>query len=76
MEQKRKLKLTLFLGLMSIFLYILLYKFSPLLSNYGQKGGWYFILPIGVAFIFSIVHGAFTGHFWDSVGLKAAKKTG
>ncbi|OGT02727.1 MAG: hypothetical protein A3F73_07430 [Gallionellales bacterium RIFCSPLOWO2_12_FULL_59_22] len=32
------------------------------------------LVPIIIAFILSFVHGAFTGLFWDVVGLKAAKK--
>lgn len=30
------------------------------------------LLPVLVAFAISYVHGAFTGWFWDSMGLKAA----
>ncbi|MEO1766087.1 hypothetical protein [Thiobacter aerophilum] len=32
------------------------------------------LVPIVVAFVMSYAHGAFTGMFWDSLGLKAAKK--
>jgi hypothetical protein len=39
-----------------------------------QKGNWLFVLiPIFIAFVLSYVHGAFTGLFWDVVGLKAKK---
>lgn len=39
------------------------------------EGNWLNVLvPIIVAFVMSYVHGAFTGMFWDSLGLKAAKK--
>jgi hypothetical protein len=31
----------------------------------------WFLVPIAVALLFSLVHGAFTGHFWDLLGLKA-----
>lgn len=30
-----------------------------------------FFVPIGIALLFSFVHGAFTGRFWDVLGLKA-----
>lgn len=33
----------------------------------------FFLVPIGIAFVFSLVHGAFTAYFWDAVGLKAAE---
>jgi hypothetical protein len=31
-------------------------------------------VPIIAAFVVSYVHGAFTGMFWDTLGLKAANK--
>jgi len=31
---------------------------------------WSFLIPIVIALVFSFVHGAFTGAFWDAVGLK------
>ena len=33
---------------------------------------WNALLPIAYALILSYAHGAFTGHFWESMGLKAA----
>lgn len=36
----------------------------------GEKS--LFLIPIVVAFVFSFVHGAFTGHFWEALGLRAA----
>ncbi|MEJ5212029.1 MAG: hypothetical protein WHV61_11470 [Burkholderiales bacterium] len=40
-----------------------------------KEGNWMNVLvPIVVAFVMSYVHGAFTAMFWDSLGLKAAKK--
>jgi hypothetical protein len=30
-------------------------------------------VPVAMAFLFSLVHGAFTGHFWDVLGIKARK---
>ncbi len=62
---------TLSLGILSITLYFLLYYFNDLILEYSKEGGWYFIVPIVIAFIFSIVHGGFTGYFWDLLGVKA-----
>ncbi|MEQ1668196.1 MAG: hypothetical protein ABL868_07050 [Sulfuriferula sp.] len=36
--------------------------------------GWYIFAPIMVALIISYAHGAFTGQFWEAIGLTAAKK--
>ncbi|MBF0140386.1 MAG: hypothetical protein HQL74_08910 [Magnetococcales bacterium] len=68
---------TLLLGIISATLYLLLYLYSDILTNIatmirqGHKG--YVVIPIGIALIFSFVHGAFTGRFWDLLGLKAKK---
>ena len=74
----RALILTLILGLASAGLYILLFVFSdklPELAAINRQGEHrlYALVPIGIALLFSFVHGAFTGHFWDLLGLRAKK---
>ncbi len=65
------------LGLLSLVLYIQLFHFDAelreitLATNQGHKS--YFLVPIGIAFLFSLVHGAFTDRFWDVLGVKARK---
>jgi hypothetical protein len=39
-----------------------------------EGNGLFVLVPILIAFLVSYVHGAFTGMFWDSLGLKAAPK--
>lgn len=62
---------TLIYGVISITLYFLLYFFNEEILLRSKEGGWNFILPILIAFTFSIVHGNFTGYFWDMIGIKA-----
>ena len=74
----RALVLTLSLGLASVGLYILLFVFSdklPELAAITRQGEHkiYALVPIAIALVFSFVHGAFTGHFWDLLGLRAKK---
>ena len=74
----RTLLLTLILGAASAGLYILLFVFSarlPELAAITRQGGHklYALVPIAIALVFSFVHGAFTGHFWDLLGLRAKK---
>lgn len=35
---------------------------------------WLVLVPIAIAFAISFAHGAFTGLFWEAMGLKAAAK--
>lgn len=73
----RALVLTLVLGAASAGLYALLYLFSntitelAALTRQGEK--LYALVPLVIAMVFSLVHGAFTGHFWDLLGLRAKK---
>jgi len=67
------------LGVLSGGLYFLLYTFSgdirqiAEMTNRGDRT--YFLLPIGIAFLFSAVHGLFTDRFWEALGLKAKRST-
>jgi len=47
------------------------------LGGHIQPGTWWHVLvPILIAFAISSVHGAFTGLFWDLMGLKPASHPG
>lgn len=69
---------TLVLGCASAGLYFLLFLYAdklPELSEATRQGEKiYALVPLGIALVFSFVHGAFTGRFWDLLGLKAKKK--
>ena len=73
----RKYRLVFSYGVLSIALYALLYYFSADLvaiardTHAGHKA--MFFLPIVLALVFSVIHGAFTSHFWDVLGVKARK---
>lgn len=60
-------------GLVSVVLYFLLYLFEDEILEFTSQGGWYFIAPVVIAFLISFVHGNFTAHFWEVLGIKAKK---
>lgn len=74
----RALLITTTLGAASLALYLLLFHYADLLSELAtatrQGDKIYVLVPMVIAFLFSLVHGAFTGHFWDVIGLKAKGK--
>ncbi len=53
--------------------------YAGLLMNEGQvmdlftRGGWYTVLPVGAAFLFSFIHGAFASNLLSALGLEAKK---
>jgi len=68
----------LIFGAVSAVLYTLMFMFSDHLVEYARRTRQgehiWFLVPIVIAFVFSYVHGTFTGSFWDALGLKAAQK--
>ncbi|MDH5228630.1 MAG: hypothetical protein OEZ58_19165 [Gammaproteobacteria bacterium] len=77
-ENKTSVLSVLILGVLSIALYISLYVFNDeilAIATQVQAGDKaLFLVPIAIAFVFSYIHGAFTGRFWDVLGFKAAVK--
>jgi len=61
-------------GVMSGLLYFLLFHFEREVLQFTSKGGWSFLLPVAVAFIFSYFHGQFTSRFWDMFNIKAKQR--
>ena len=73
-SKKKPYGAVLILGIMSLALYVVLLTQQEVVNEYFTKGGVYAFLPIAAAFIFSIVHGNFTGNFWTVLGVEASKK--
>lgn len=68
-----KIAKTLLLGIAVLALYFALFYYEKTLLALSAQGKWNFVIPVGIAFIFSFVHGIFTSEFWDAVGLKSKK---
>ena len=70
-----KVGTALIYGAGSVGLYSLLYHYNAELiqmaqtTHHGEKA--YFFVPIVIALVFSFIHGSFTGHFWEALGIKA-----
>jgi len=76
LQKKRKaLKSTIAFGLFSCVLYLAVFLNQGTVMTYFTKGGMYAALPVLTAFLFSFVHGAFTGSFWSALGIEASKKS-
>jgi len=74
-KKKPYIKALLF-GVVSVAIYaVLLTRQEDINANFA-RGGAYALLPIATAFLFSIVHGNFTGLFWSVMGIEASKKKG
>lgn len=72
--RKKPVGKMIIMGIVSVALYGLLLSNQGVINGYMVRGGLYAFLPIAVAFIFSMVHGSFTGKFWTVLGIEAAKK--
>jgi hypothetical protein len=72
--KKKPVGAMIVMGIISIALYTTLLLKQDLLNTTFAQGGWYALLPIIMAFVFSFFHGSFTGHFWTVLGIEAARK--
>ena len=70
---ERKTARTLALGALTLLLYAGLFLTEDRVLHVSAQGGWYGLIPVAIAFIFSLAHGAFTGYFWDALGVEARK---
>jgi hypothetical protein len=73
-DKKKLVKKTIFFGALSALLYGTVFTHTDLVTQLYTKGGAYAALPIATAFIFSFVHGAFTGNVWSILGIEAITK--
>jgi hypothetical protein len=74
--KKKAFASAIVMGALSVGLYALLFVKQELVNATFGKGGAYALLPIATAFVFSFVHGSFTGNFWTALGIEAAKAKG
>jgi len=73
-KKKKPYAALLVMGLLSAALYTFLLTKQTTINQYFAMGGAYAFLPIATAFLFSYVHGSFTGNFWTVLGIEASKK--
>ena len=73
-SKKKPYGAAIILGIISLALYVGLLTQQEVVNEYFTKGGVYAFLPIAAAFLFSFVHGNFTGNFWTVLGVEASKK--
>lgn len=60
-------------GTLSIAGYAYLMTHQKLVMDTFTMGGWHAVFPVGTAFLFSFVHGAFSSNLLDVLGLTAKK---
>ena len=59
-------------GLVSALCYGLLFSYQKeVMAAFTRTDGWYPVLPVVTALVFSFAHGAFTGYFWEVLGVRA-----
>lgn len=64
-------------GVLSGALYLLLYLYEKeIMESFTRTDGWYPVLPVITAFVFSFAHGAFAGCFWEVIGIRARPRSG
>lgn len=63
-------------GVISGALYLLLYLYErEMVTVFTRTDGWYPALPVIAALVFSFAHGAFTGYFWEVLGVTGKRES-
>jgi hypothetical protein len=56
-------------GAASVLCYAVLFAYEKeVMVLFTRTDGWYPLLPVLTAFVFSFAHGAFTAYFWEVMG--------
>src|SRR5690349_702413 len=69
----------IFWGAITALLYATMFYNADLIIELARttpETPWHVLVPIGIAFAISWTHGAFTGLFWELMGLKPATRKG
>ena len=64
---------TIIFGTMSLSAYYVLFTNEKLVTEIFTMGGWRWVYPVGAAFFFSFIHGAFASNLLSAIGLEAKK---
>ena len=74
-KTKKQVLITMVLGIVSIFSYIIVLTHQEYVTNKFTQGGWNMFLPVLAAFYFSFLHGTFANNVMTIFGLTASKNT-
>jgi hypothetical protein len=74
LKKKKPIGKTVIFGAATVALYAAVFTNTEAVMKYFTKGGWYAALPIATVFLFSFIHGTFSGHVWSLLGIEAVKK--
>ena len=64
---------TILFGALSACAYGLIFSSESLVTNLYTLGGWHSVFPVGTAFAFSFIHGAFASNLISVCGLEPKK---
>jgi len=64
---------TIIFGAVSLSAYYLLFTNEKLVTEIFTMGGWRWVYPVGAAFFFSFIHGAFASNLLTALGIEAKK---
>lgn len=70
-EKNASLGQLVLFGVIVVALYSGMFLYEKEIIEWSTRGGWFFLVPLTIAFVFSFFHGRFTGDFWNFIGIKA-----
>lgn len=72
-RKKKPVAKMMIFGAVSAAVYCLLFTNETLVTSTFTLGGWHAVFPVGAAFLFSFIHGAFASNLLSVLGLEPKK---
>lgn len=73
-NQARPVRQTILWGIVSLVAYLLVFLNQQTVTYYFTQGGFYALVVIITALVFSFIHGAFANYLLEAVGIRAIQK--
>jgi len=73
-NQARPVRQAIFWGIISLAAYLLVFLNQQTVTHYFTQGGFYAVLVVITALMFSFIHGAFANYVLEALGIRAIQK--
>lgn len=74
LRKKRARSAAVVYGILSVALYAVTFTNADTVMAYATKGHFFAAVPIATVFLFSWIHGKFTGNIWTALGIEGSTK--
>jgi len=75
-NQARPVKQTILWGIISLTAYLFIFLNQQTVTHYFTQGGFFALVVLATALVFSMIHGAFANYLLEALGIRAIQNKG